>query len=65
MRKRRDIGPVPFSAPRPVFCPRLDLFAAAAFPGIHKIPGPHGIPLLAHAKKAEQAEVARFIESLG
>lgn len=57
---------------------RLDLFAAAAlgkidvikaavaaFPGIHRTPGPHGIPLLAHAKKAGQDEIARFIESLG
>jgi hypothetical protein len=57
---------------------RMDIFAAAvlakidvvkaavaAFPGIHKVPGPHGISLLSHAKKAGADEVARFIESLG
>lgn len=57
---------------------RLDLFAAAvlgqvgvvraaveAFPGIHRTPGPHGIPLLAHAKKAGQEEIVRLIEALG
>lgn len=56
---------------------RLDLFAAAvlgkieiirtaaaAFPGIHRTPGPHGIPLIAHAKKAGQDEIVRLIESL-
>lgn len=57
---------------------RLDLFAAAvlgqlevlraavaAFPGIHRTLGPHGIPLLQHARNAEQAEVIRYLESLG
>lgn len=56
---------------------RIDLFAAAvlgkieiiraataAFPGIHRTPGPHGIPLIAHAKKAGQDEIVRLIESL-
>lgn len=58
---------------------RLDLFAAAMlgklelvkaaialFPGTEKVLGPHGIPLLAHAKagKEDAAEVAKYLESL-
>jgi len=58
---------------------RLDLFAAAmlgrlevvravieAFPGAHHVAGPHGIPLLAHAKAGgEQATaVAAYLEGL-
>jgi len=58
---------------------RLDLFAAAmlgqldiikaalnAFPEAIHIPGPHGIPLIAHAKAGgEQAEqVLEYLESL-
>jgi hypothetical protein len=59
---------------------RMDLFAAAmlgkldivegavaAFPGIHRTPGPHKIPLIAHARKGgpEAAAVVKFLESLG
>ena len=58
---------------------RMDIFAAAmlgeleivraavaAFPSIHKVPGPHGIPLVAHARKGgeEAAEVLKFLETL-
>jgi len=58
---------------------RMDLFAAAmlgrldvvkaavaAFPGIHRVAGPHKIPLLAHAKKGgpEAEAVVRFLDSL-
>ena len=58
---------------------RLDLFAAAmlgqlelvkatiaAFPGAHRIPGPHGISLLRHATAGgpAAAEVAAYLESL-
>lgn len=58
---------------------RLDVFAAAMlgkleivkaavtlFPGIEKVPGPHGIPLLAHAKAGKEysAEVLKYLESL-
>jgi hypothetical protein len=57
---------------------RLDLFAAAmlgeleivtaaltAFPDAIKVPGPHGIPLLAHAKAGgkEAEAVLRYLES--
>src|SRR5690349_20980204 len=59
---------------------RLDLFAAAmlgrleivraalsAFPDIHQIKGPHGIPLLAHAQAGgvEAASVVEYLRSLG
>jgi len=59
---------------------RMELFAAAmlgkldvvksavtAFPNLINTPGPHGIPLIAHARKggAEAAEVLTYIESLG
>ncbi|HEU5441304.1 MAG TPA: ankyrin repeat domain-containing protein [Ktedonobacterales bacterium] len=59
---------------------RLDLFAAAmlgelevvratltAFPDALAVPGPHGIPLLAHAKAGgdEAAAVVAYLESLG
>ena len=59
---------------------RMDLFAAAmlgkldivkaalaAFPGIQNTPGPHKIPLIAHAEKggAEAAAVVTFLQSLG
>lgn len=55
---------------------RMDIFAAAmlgrleiveamvrAFPGIESSKGPHGIPLIAHAKKggAEAEPVVRFL----
>jgi len=58
---------------------RLDIFAAtmlgkldavkamvAAFPGIEKTPGPHGIPLIVHAQmgKEDAAEVVKFLETL-
>jgi hypothetical protein len=58
---------------------RLDLFAAAmlgklavvqvaleAFPGAHRIRGPHGISLLSHAKAGgeDAAEVAALLETL-
>ncbi len=58
---------------------RLDLFAAAmlgkldivraaltAFPDAIKTPGPHGIPLLAHAKAGgdEANEVLQYLQSL-
>ena len=56
---------------------RMDLFAAAvlgkidiikaavaAFPGIHKVPGPHGIPLIVHAKKGGAESVVKYLESL-
>lgn len=58
---------------------RLDLFAAAmlgklevvkamlaAFPGAIRTPGPHGIPLLTHAKAggAEAHAVYEYLESL-
>lgn len=58
---------------------RLDLFAAAmlgelaivqatvaAFPEVVDVPGPHGIPLLAHAKAGGEAAapVVAFLESL-
>jgi len=55
-----------------VFCAamlgKLDVVkaAVAAFPEIVKVPGPHGIPLVAHAKigKADAAEVLKFLEPL-
>ena len=58
---------------------RLDLFAAAmlgqldivkaalkAFPGAFHTPGPHGIPLIAHAKAGgeEAKQVLEYLESL-
>jgi len=58
---------------------RMDLFCAAmlgkldvvkaavaAFPGAHKVKGPHGIPLLAHAKRGgpEAEAVVRFLEEI-
>lgn len=58
---------------------RLDVFAAAmlgrleivqaacaAFPGLAAVPGPHGIPLLAHAQKGgpEAAQVVAYLGSL-
>ncbi len=59
---------------------RLDLFAAAmlgkldiikaayaAYPNIAKVPGPHGIPLIEHARKGgEDAQpVLEFLQTLG
>jgi len=59
---------------------RMDLFAAAmlgqlqiiraaltAYPDARNTPGPHGIPLIVHAKKGGKPaeEVVRYIESLG
>jgi hypothetical protein len=56
---------------------RLDLFAAAAldkvdivkaavaaFPDIVHVPGPHTIPLIAHAEKAGSTQVAEFLRPL-
>jgi hypothetical protein len=58
---------------------RIDIYAAAmlgkldivkalvkAFPGIHKVPGPHNIPLIAHAEKGgeEAKEVLEFLKTL-
>lgn len=39
----------------------------AATPGVQRLPGPHGIPLLAHAQAggAEAAESFQYLESLG
>lgn len=48
---------------------RLDIIkaAAAAFPNIVRVPGPHKIPLLAHAEKggADAAAVVEFLRTLG
>ena len=56
---------------------RADLFAAAmlgklevvkaavaAFPNIVNVPGPHGIPLVAHAEKGGATAVVEFLNSL-
>jgi hypothetical protein len=56
---------------------RMDLFAAAMLghleivkailgtdPAAAKFPGPHGIPLIAHAKAGGAAEVVEFLETL-
>lgn len=47
---------------------RLDIIkaAAAAFPNIVRVPGPHKIPLLAHAEKggADAVGVVEFLKSL-
>ena len=56
---------------------RLDLFAAAmlgkieivraavaAFPAIVSVPGPHKIPLIAHAEKGGSAAVVEFLRPL-
>ena len=56
---------------------RMDLFAAAmlgkieivkaavaAFPNIVKVPGPHGIPLIAHAEKGGATAVVEFLRSI-
>jgi hypothetical protein len=47
---------------------RLDIIkaAAAAFPNIARVPGPHKIPLLAHAEKggADAAAVVEFLRTL-
>ena len=55
---------------------RMDLFAAAmlgeldivqaalkAYPNVAQVPGPHGIPLIAHAKAGGAEAVVRFLES--
>ena len=39
-------------------------FVAAA-PGVQKIRGPHGITLLAHARAGGNAEMVKYVESLG
>ena len=56
---------------------RMDLFTAAmlgkieivkaavaAFPAIVQVPGPHGIPLIAHAEKGGAGTVVEFLRSL-
>ena len=47
---------------------RLDIIkaAAAAFPNIVRVPGPHKIPLIAHAEKggADAVAVVEFLKSL-
>ena len=58
---------------------RMDIFAAtmlgkldivkaavAAFPGIVRVPGPHGIPLIVHAEKGGAAakDVLEFLRPL-
>ena len=47
---------------------RLDIIkaAAAAFPNIVRVPGPHKIPLIAHAEKggADAAAVVAFLKTL-
>jgi len=37
----------------------------AARPGLQRMKGPHGIPLLAHAKAGGASEVVKYLESLG
>ena len=37
----------------------------AAAPGIQKTRGPHGIPLLDHARAGEAVEVVKYLESIG
>ena len=37
----------------------------AATPGIQKTRGPHGIPLMDHARAGEATEVVKFLESVG
>ncbi len=59
---------------------RIDLFAAAmlgrleivrvvleAFPDAHKVRGPHGIPLIAHARAGgeDAAAVVEYLQALG
>jgi hypothetical protein len=48
---------------------RLDIIkvAATAFPNIVRVPGPHKIPLIAHAEKggAEAVAVVEFLKTLG
>jgi hypothetical protein len=48
---------------------RLDIIkaAVAAFPNIVRVPGPHKIPLIAHAEKggAEAVAVVEFLKTLG
>jgi hypothetical protein len=39
--------------------------AVASQPGIQRIPGPHGITLLQHARNGKATEVASYLESLG
>ena len=56
---------------------RMDIFAAAmlgrldivkgiiaAQPEAARAPGPHGIPLMAHAKAGESAEIVTYLQSL-
>jgi hypothetical protein len=47
---------------------RLDIIkaAAAAFPNILRVPGPHKIPLIAHAEKggADAVAVVEFLKKL-
>ena len=56
--------PTIFSA---VMLGQLDVAKAfvAAAPGIQKIRGPHGITLLAHARAGGNAEMVKYVESLG
>ena len=37
----------------------------AAAPGLQRVKGPHGIPLLTHAKLGGASEVVKYLESLG
>ena len=56
---------------------RMDLFAAAtlgkleiikaavaAYPAIVRVPGPHKIPLIAHAERGGSADVVEFLKPL-
>ena len=47
---------------------RLDIIkaAAAAFPNILRVPGPHKIPLIAHAEKGgpDAVAVVEFLDTL-
>lgn len=58
---------------------RIDIFAAAmlgklevvktlvaAFPGVHNVPGPHGIPLIKHAEKGgkDAEQVLEYLKTL-
>ena len=52
--------------PVAVMLNKLDAVKAivAAFPGAHKTPGAHGIPLSVHARQGGAEEVLAYLESL-
>ena len=57
----------PLELPAAAMLGRLDFVKAAvtAFPNVIRIPGPHRISLLAHARKSGSDEVVKFLESVG